>query len=111
MKKYEAVFILDMRKVEDEGKAFSEEFEKLIKSWGGNMVENVSMGRKQFAREIKKRKAGLYWNFVFEMEPAREKDIRDQYRLDERVLRQMVIVFDRPDQVRSTISVIEMGAE
>ena len=28
MKKYEAVFILDVRKVEDEGKAFSEEFGK-----------------------------------------------------------------------------------
>ena len=30
MKKYEAVYILDLRKVEDEGKAFSEDFAKTI---------------------------------------------------------------------------------
>ena len=55
MKKYEAVFILDMRKVEDEGKAFSEEFAQMIQSWGGSVVESNAMGRKQFAREIRKR--------------------------------------------------------
>ena len=41
MKKYEAVFILDMRKVEDEGKAFSEEFAKTLQGWGGSMLESV----------------------------------------------------------------------
>ena len=109
MKKYEAVFILDMRKVEDEGQAFSEEFEKNVQSWGGVMVENVSMGRKQFAREIKKRKAGIYWNFVFELEPAKETEIREFYKLDERVIRLMIINFDRPDQVRSTIAAVEIA--
>ena len=78
MKKYEAIFILDMRKVEDEGKAFSEEFAKLIQSWGGNMVESVLMGRRQFAREIRKRKAGVYLNFVFEVDPEKETQIREQ---------------------------------
>lgn len=111
MKKYEAVFILDLRKVEDEGKAFSDEFAKLIQSWGGNMVESVAMGRKPFAREIKKRKAGLYWNYVFELDPAKETQIREFFRLDERVVRCMIIVFDRPDQVRSTIAPVDAIAE
>ena len=89
MKKYEAVFILDMRKVEDEGKAFSEELAGNIQSWGGNMVESISMGRKQFAREINKRKAGIYWNYIFEIDPLKVKEIRDKYRLDERMIRIM----------------------
>lgn len=105
MKKYEAVFILDMRKVEDEGKAFSEEFGKLIQSWGGSMVEANAMGRKQFAREINKRKAGIYWNYFFELDPLKVKDIREQYRLDERVIRELVIVDERPEQIRSTFAV------
>ncbi len=107
MKKYEAIFILDLRKVEDDGKAFSEEFDKLIQSWGGNIVESICMGRKQFAREIKKRKAGVYLNFVFELDAEKETQIREYFRLDERVLRIMTIVFDRPDNVRSTLSPVE----
>lgn len=108
MKKYEAVFILDMRKVEDEGKAFSEEFAKTLQGWGGSMLESVLMGRKQFAREIRKRKAGVYWNYVFELDPAMETRIRDHYRLDERVIRHLIINYDRPEQVRSTIAAAEL---
>ncbi|MBO5803007.1 MAG: 30S ribosomal protein S6 [Lentisphaeria bacterium] len=105
MKKYEAVFILDMRKVDDEGKAFSEEFAKNIQSWGGNVKEAVNMGRKQFAREINKRKAGIYWDYYFDLDPIKVKEIREKYRLDDRVIREMVIVDERPAEIRSTLAV------
>ncbi len=105
MKKYEAVFILDMRKVEDEGKAFSEEFAQNVQGWGGSVTESVPMGRKQFAREIEKRKAGIYWNYILELDPLKVKEIRDKYRLDERVVRLLVISYERPEQVRSTMNV------
>ena len=105
LKKYEAVFILDMRKVEDEGKAFSDEFAQNLQSWGGSMVEMNAMGRKQFAREINKRKAGIYWNYIFELDALKVKGIREKYRLDERVIRMLVIRYERPEQVRSTLSV------
>ncbi|OQA86329.1 MAG: 30S ribosomal protein S6 [Lentisphaerae bacterium ADurb.Bin242] len=105
MKKYEAVFILDMRKVEDEGKAFSEEFAQNIQGWGGSVTESVAMGRKQFAREIEKRKAGIYWNYILELDPLKVKEIRDKYRLDERIVRMLIISFERPEQVRSTMNV------
>ena len=110
MKKYEAVFILDPRKVDDEGKAFADQFEQLINGWGGTMVENVAMGRKPFAREIKKRKAGIYFDFVFEVEPAKEAMLRDEFRLDERVLRFLSIVYDRPEHVRSKLAIPEPAA-
>ena len=99
MKKYEAVFILDMRKVEDEGKAFSEEFAKNIQGWGGKVVESIPMGRKQFAREIRKRKAGVYWDYVFELDPLKAGEVREKYRLDERVVRILTINYERPDSV------------
>ena len=111
LKKYEAVFILDMRKVDDEGKAFSEEFAKNIQSWGGNVKEAVNMGRKQFAREINKRKAGVYVDFLFAVDPAQETTIREAYRLDERVLRILIVNDERPEQVRSTLAVVEPIAE
>ncbi len=111
MKKYEAVYILDLRKVEDEGKAFSEDFAKKIGEMGGTVSETILMGRKQFAREISKRKAGVYVNFIFEMDPAQEKNLREVYRLDERILRILIVNYDRPEQVRSTLAPIEPAAE
>ena len=69
MKKYEAVYILDLRKVEDEGKAFSQDFAKKIGEMGGTVNETILMGRKQFAREINRRKAGVYVNFILRWIP------------------------------------------
>ncbi len=97
MKKYEAVFILDIRKADDEGAAFSKEFSELITSLGGNMVETTPMGRRQFTYEINKRKAGIYFDFVFELAAAKVRDIKEKYRLDERILRNMILVYDRPE--------------
>ncbi|MBR7104728.1 MAG: 30S ribosomal protein S6 [Lentisphaeria bacterium] len=96
MKKYEAVFILDIRKTDDEGAAFSKEFGELIESLGGKMESAVPMGRKQFTYEIDKRRAGLYFDFVFELAAAKVKDIKEKYKLDQRILRNMIITYDRP---------------
>lgn len=103
MKKYESVFILDIRRIEDDGNTFAEELSKLIETMGGKVIEKVSMGRKQFAREIKKRKAGAYWNHVFSLTAEQVGEIRNKYRLDERVLRMLIINYDRPEQVKSAI--------
>ena len=97
MKKYEAVFILDERNVEDGGKAFAEEFGKFVAEGGGTVDETLAMGRRAFAREIRKRKSGIYWDFVFTMAPAKEATLRDHYRLDERIVRLQVFHFDRPE--------------
>ena len=53
MKKYEAVFILDIRKADDEGNAFTKEFGELIESLGGKLESVTPMGRRQFTYEIK----------------------------------------------------------
>jgi small subunit ribosomal protein S6 len=97
LKKYEAVFILDERNVEDGGKAFAEEFGKFVVDSEGTVEETLAMGRRPFAREIRKRKSGIYWDFVFAMTPAKEAVIRDHYRLDERVVRLQIFHFDRPE--------------
>ncbi len=104
MKKYEAIFILDIRRVEDEGAAFTNEFSELIENTlGGKMVSSQPMGRIQFSYEIKKRKAGIYFDYVFELEEAKVLDIKDKFQLDERVLRNMIIAYDRPENVKGKL--------
>lgn len=104
LKKYEAIFILDIRKVDDEGAGISSEIETLIKKWGGEMVKSVSLGRRQFAYEVKKRKGGIYWNYIFTAEPDKVKELKEHFHLDERVLRNMIINFDRPAVEKSGAS-------
>ena len=97
MKKYEAVFILDIRKSEDEGAAFSKEFGELIESLGGKMESVTPMGRKQFTYEIDKRRAGLYFDFVFTLGTDKVREIKEKYKLDARVLRNLILIYDRPE--------------
>ena len=77
MKKYEAVFILDIRKTDDEGAAFSKECAELIANLGGKLESTTPMGRRQFTYEINKRKAGIYFDFIFELEPAKVIEIKE----------------------------------
>jgi len=103
LKKYEAVFILDIRRVEDEGATFTRELTDLIASLGGAMISADPMGRQQFTYEIKKRKAGIYYDYVFEVAESGIAAIKDKYHLDERVLRNMIIIYDRPEKVTGRV--------
>ena len=105
MKKYEAVFILDIRKAEDEGAAFCKEFEELIASLGGKHESTTPMGRRQFTYEIDKRRAGLYFDFVFELAASPVKEIKDKYKLDQRILRNMILIYDRPENVGGKVEI------
>lgn len=109
MKKYEAVFILDIRKTDDEGEGFSRSFGALIESLGGKMLSTVPMGRKQFSYDIKKRKAGVYWNFFFELDPDKILAIKEKYHLDETVLRNLIIVSERPENLPTEEISLNMG--
>ena len=98
MKKYETIVVLDEKNVNNDGNDFLAEFEKLLSGeFKGKVVESINMGRKQFAREIKKRKTGIYLDVVHEMTPDKEVKLRDKFRLGERVLRMQTYNYDRPE--------------
>ena len=101
MKKYEAVFILDIRKADDEGKAFCAEFAQLIENLGGKLEATVPMGRRQFTYEINKRRAGIYFDFIFTLGADKVREIKETYKLDARILRNMIIICDRPESAGS----------
>ena len=97
MKTYETVIILDDRRIQDEGKAFVEEFSSKISRAGGEILKVTSLGRKQFARQMKKRKTGLYWDFFINLDEKEAKKLPEYYSLDERVLRLQNFIYDRPE--------------
>lgn len=97
MKTYEAVFVLDERKFDDQGEAFSQEIVKRIQDLGGRLRDRVAMGRKQFARPVRKLNAGVYWDFVFDLAANQVEPFKEVYRLNDAVLRSEVFLFDAPE--------------
>ena len=98
MKQYEAVIILDNSKIEDGGEVFIKSLGKYIKTLGGNVREENSMGRKQFARPIKKITAGTYWNLMIDMDPTQVEVLKEHYALNEIVVRIGIFSFDQKKQ-------------
>lgn len=92
MKTYEVVVILDQDKVEAEGETFADGIAAEIANFGGSIKRTKNLGKKTFARAIKKKTAGIYWDFVVEAEGAFVAAIKDKYRLNATVLR--LVVFD-----------------
>lgn len=96
MKKYEAIYILDDRRLDDQGDVFVGELTKYIESLGGNVEVAKSLGRKQLASPIRKRNTGIYWDLEMNMPEDKLKELHEHYRLNDTVLRDVVFIFDRP---------------
>lgn len=95
MKKYEVVIILDPRVVEGNGDAFSDAFQASMKEMGGNVTRVKFFEQRTFAYPIKKRKTGIYWDYVVEAEGTFVAELKDKYRLNQSVLR--LVVFEYED--------------
>jgi len=104
LKKYEAVFILDIRKVDEAAEDFGKEFTALVESLCGKVEAAVAMGRKQFTYDINKRKAGFYWNFVFELDALKVIAIKEKYKLNEKILRNLILTYDRPEKAVTALN-------
>lgn len=100
MKKYEAIVILDDRKVEANGATLVKTIEEVIAELGGSNGTSECMGRKQFAYPIKKKNAGTYWDLIFDMDEAGVAKLLDRYSLVPEVLRLVVFAYERPEKTR-----------
>ena len=94
MRTYEAVFILDSRKLEDSGEGFCQRVKEHVESLGGAIGKTMNLGRKQFARPLGRHKSGTYLDFIVTLDPEKVADFHDRYRLDSLVLRQEVFNYE-----------------
>ncbi len=94
MNKYEAVIILSTNVAEESSVAFGEKMKELISS-NGQLTNVEEWGRKTLAYEIKKQKEGIYILFTFEAEPKFISEFERILRLEEIVLKHMVVKLDK----------------
>lgn len=93
MNNYESVIILSANAPEEATVAFGEKMKELI-SGNGELTNVEEWGRKTLAYEIKKQKEGFYILFTFVAKPEFIAEFERILRLDEIVLKHMVIKKD-----------------
>lgn len=93
MNNYETVIILSANAQEEATVAFGEKMKELI-SANGELTNVEEWGRKTLAYEIKKQKEGYYILFTFVARPEFIAEFERILRLDEIVLKHMVIKKD-----------------
>ncbi len=92
MKKYNGLFIFPETLAGDSLKEAIDRVQKEAES-NGAVIESIrELGKRAFARPMKKKDAGHYARMVFEMDPAKVNALRDRYVLMEEVFRAEIVV-------------------
>ena len=94
MNKYEMMFIVKTTLDEEATNKVSKVYEDIIKSMKGNLTDSKNLGNKKLAYPIKKEATGYYYVFNFEATPEIVAEVDRKARIDESVLRHMIIRLD-----------------
>lgn len=83
-RKFEGLFIFPERLGEDELDSAVEKSAKVIEDSGSTVSKKVRIGKRRFARLLKKKKNGHYVVIEFEAEPDKIEGLRTKFkRMDE----------------------------
>ena len=91
MSKYEIMFIVRPDMEEAEIRKTAEEMKKVLTDKKANILEEKALGQRELAYEINKFKTGYYYLFVVEAETAATKEFDRVARINESLLRHLVV--------------------
>lgn len=97
MRKYELVCIFDPQAGESKFDDLVEKYEVYLNSHGGELANIDRWGMRQLAYttpSMRSRRQGYYVLYQFEAEPTIVEPLEDELRIDENVLRHLVILAD-----------------
>lgn len=94
MNKYEIMFIVKTTLDEEAANKVSKSYEDIITSMKGKLTDSKNLGNKKLAYPIKKEATGYYYVFNFEATPEIIAEVDRKARIDESVLRHMIIRLD-----------------
>jgi small subunit ribosomal protein S6 len=95
---YEIVFIVDPDTPEAEATSLVENLQKIITDQGGAVTRSESMGRRQLAYNIGRKKDGNYWLFEVEGTGGEIAELERRMRVSDAVIRYMTVRVDEDRQ-------------
>ena len=94
MKKYDALYIFVGIAKDDALEANLEKALAEVTRLGGKVITQDSLGKRSFARPMKKRDSGVYVKVRFELDPNKVDDLVKRYQLVEEVFRVQFLAVD-----------------
>lgn len=94
MKKYDALYIFVGIAKDDALEANLEKALAEVTRLGGNVITQDSLGKRGFARPMKKRENGVYVKVRFEFDPQKIDELVKRYQLVEEVFRVQILAVD-----------------
>ena len=90
MNKYESIIIVNPKLNEIQQNEIENKYKKIINK-NGNVISIENIGKKRLAYEVKKNKEGIYIEINFTSEASFIAELERQYKIDENVIKFIVI--------------------
>ena len=94
MRMYETIYIIQPEAAEDQVETIIQEVESLLAEDGGSVVRKDVWGKRRLAYQVKGFQEGIYVLMRFECGPTFPRKLEDFYKLNESVIRYLVVLFD-----------------
>ncbi len=94
MKKYELMFIIKTTMETEKSSALANNYKKVITDAKGTITNFKDMGQRKLAYPIEKQVNGFYYVIDFTGTAKTVKEVDRRLRLDENILRHMIIKLD-----------------
>lgn len=91
MNLYECMYIFPENMDEDAIAAALKETGKEIEKLGGEVKNTARIGKRRFARPLKKQEFGFYVVCNIELDPAKVEQLRQRFKLNENLLRSQIM--------------------
>ncbi len=98
LKTYEATFIFSSSIKEDALQKIVEQIHGEITKLKGVIKETKTLGRRQFARMMKKEDSGQYVRIDFDIEPSGITPLRTRFKLNESIFRLQIVAADEVER-------------
>jgi len=91
MRAYESVFILNPGLSKDSEEKVVSEIQEVIVRHKGEIIQKQSWGKRKLASRLKKQNEGIYFFCEFKLSPATVKKIENIFKINETILRTLIL--------------------
>lgn len=94
MRTYETIYIIQPEAAEDEVETVVQAVESLLTEDGGSVVRKEVWGKRRLAYKVRGFQEGIYVLMRIECGPGFPRKLEDFYKLNESVIRYLVVLFE-----------------
>lgn len=98
LRQYEVLFIVDPLADDDEVAKITDTFKQIITDQGGSITKAETLGRRQLAYEILRKKEGTFVDIELEGSGKEIAELERRMRVNDRILRYLTVRLDEERQ-------------